>query len=154
EARLSSLPANVRWVSLDGYFQPSGNMDGDWQDRWKSLQQQLAREAEFRIAADLGMFQRISKLMNWGLAVENAWTRLFDTENVIACLSADDANPYSSIPLLLARHRGIPSVAVHHGALDYRMALKPLRSDRYLAKGELERDYLLQRCRIPTAKIV
>jgi hypothetical protein len=72
---------------------------------------------------------------------------------VVGCLSADDSNPYTRIPLLLALERKIPAVACHHGALDCRMALKNLRFSTYLAKGEMERDYLERTCGVDAGRI-
>jgi hypothetical protein len=72
---------------------------------------------------------------------------------VSACLSADDSNPYTRIPLLLAHQRGIPAIACHHGALDGHRAFKPSQFSIYLAKGEMERDYLERICAIDSARI-
>ena len=91
--------------------------------------------------------------MRWGIAVRDAWNQ-FRSEDVSACLCADDSNPYTRIPLILARNRGIPTLASHHGALDSKMALKTPHADVYLAKGEIERDYLLQRCGVDSDKVV
>ena len=93
-------------------------------------------------------------LIRWGVAARNAWIRLFESENIAGCLSADDVNPYTSLPLFIATQRNIPALAVHHGATDSRMAVKPLIADFYLAKGELERDYLLNTCRADPERIV
>ena len=66
----------------------------------------------------------------------------------------DDSNPYTRLPLILARNRGIPTVACHHGAMDSKMAVKAPYADIYLAKGEIERDYLLRSCGVPAEKVV
>jgi hypothetical protein len=55
--------------------------------------------------------------------------------------------------LLLAEQRGIPAIACHHGALDGRMAFKNPRFSNYLAKGEMERDYLERICGIEASRI-
>src|SRR5438874_6730915 len=90
----------------------------------------------------------------WGLAVRDAWNELFDSEKITACLCADDSNPYSRLPLIIAKKRGIPALACHHGALDNRMAIKKLHADLYLAKTEMERDYLVRVCRVTKERIV
>ena len=77
-----------------------------------------------------------------------------DAENITACLTADDGNPYTRLPLILARMRGIPALACHHGALDYAMAIKTNYADFYLAKTEMERDYLLNVCRLAPESVV
>src|SRR5206468_2038752 len=63
-------------------------------------------------------------------------------------------NPYSRLPLILAKSRGIPALACHHGALDSRMAIKEQHADFYLAKSDMERDYLLRVCRVSTKRVV
>jgi hypothetical protein len=45
-------------------------------------------------------------------------------------------------------------VDFHHGALDGRYVLKDLPCDLYLAKNEMERDYLVRRCGLPADRIV
>ncbi|HEY7617795.1 MAG TPA: hypothetical protein VH744_13400, partial [Terriglobales bacterium] len=80
--------------------------------------------------------------------------RLFESEDIVGCLCADDLNPYTRIPLLLAHKRGIPTLACHHGALAYGNAIKKLDADFYLAKSEMERDYLVRRCEVPAEKVV
>jgi hypothetical protein len=54
----------------------------------------------------------------------------------------------------LAKNRGIAAVACHHGALDQRMAIKKHHGDFYLAKGEMERDYLARVCLVQPEKLV
>jgi hypothetical protein len=156
DGELKSLPANVQMVSLDGYFAAVNRREEQsLLEKWEKLRKQLvANVPEFSLANDLGMFARVPGLMRWGLAIRNAWNRVFESENIAGCLSADDANPYTSIPLYLAQKRGIPALAVHHGALDYRMSLKAFHADLYLAKGELERDYLQRVCRAAPERIV
>jgi hypothetical protein len=69
-------------------------------------------------------------------------------------LCADDSNPYSRIPLILAKQNGIPAIACHHGAMDAWMAVKTLYADFHLAKSEMERDYLVRTCRVPARQII
>ena len=69
--------------------------------------------------------------------------RRFESENIVGCLCADDSNPYSRIPLILAKRNEVSTLACHHGALDAWMAIKTQHADFYLAKGEMERDYLV-----------
>jgi hypothetical protein len=54
----------------------------------------------------------------------------------------------------MAQKRGLPVLACHHGALDYQMAIKTNHADVYLAKSEMERDYLLRICSPAPKKIV
>jgi hypothetical protein len=102
----------------------------------------------------MGLLGRFPALLLWGLALRDAWSQVFESENVTACFCADDSNPPSSIPLIMARKRGLPVLACHHGALDYQVAIKTNHADVYLAKGEMERDYLRRICRLAPEKIV
>jgi hypothetical protein len=152
--RLASLPSNVRMISLDAYFERSDTAElTGLIEKWEKLQSRLD-SPEFRMASALGVLQRGCGLIRWGVAARNAWIRLFESENIAGCLSADDVNPYTSLPLFIATQRNIPALAVHHGAIDSRMSVKPLIADFYLAKGELERDYLLDTCRADPERIV
>lgn len=154
-ARPQSLPPNVACVSLSPYFcKPDKIEIASLRKAWHRLRRILVSAAEFQLADGLGILATIPRLLPWGIALRDAWNRLFDSENVIACFSADDSNPPSSIPLMLARQRSITTLACHHGALDYQAAIKPLRADFYLAKTELERDYLRRVCHMNPDKII
>ena len=75
-------------------------------------------------------------------------------ERISAVMCGDDSNIYTRLPVLLARQQGIPTLDFHHGALDGRFLLKNLSSDLYLAKGEMERDYLVRICRLPAERVI
>jgi hypothetical protein len=153
---LKSLPAHVSMASLDPYFTSTNQRDLDSVlVGWDKLRKRLTNcTEEFKMADATGVLGRIPSLLRWGVAARDAWNQVFETENVIACLCADDSNPYTRIPLILAKKQGIPALACHHGALDYRMAIKTNHADWYLAKGDMERDYLLRTCEIAPEKIV
>jgi hypothetical protein len=55
--------------------------------------------------------------------------------------------------VLLAARRKIPTVDFHHGAFDGRYLLKELPCDVYLAKNEMERDYLVRVCGLQAERI-
>jgi hypothetical protein len=55
--------------------------------------------------------------------------------------------------VLLAARRKIPTVDFHHGAFDGRYLLKELPCDVYLAKNEMERDYLVRVCKLPAERV-
>jgi len=154
-ARVASLPPNVESCSLDSYFSaPDQTEIAAILENWQTLKRRMiSRYPEFAAAEAAGILERIPALVPWGIAVRDAWLRLFDTQEVAACLTADDGNPYTRLPLILARMRGIPALACHHGALDYAMAVKTNYSDLYLAKTEMEADYLLNVCRMPGERI-
>jgi hypothetical protein len=109
---------------------------------------------EFNTAEAAGVFGRVPRLLHWGIGLRDAWSQVFECEEVAACLSADDSNPPSSIPLIIAKQRGLPAFACHHGALDYTMAIKVQHADFYLVKSEMEEDYLRSICQLAAEKIV
>jgi hypothetical protein len=57
------------------------------------------------------------------------------------------------MPLLIARQRGLPTVACHHGALDGGHLVKRSHADLVLAKGRMEKDYLVGKCGLAEEKI-
>jgi len=154
--KLKSLPSHVSMTSLDAYFVSTNQRDlSSVLQGWYALKQRLVNCAEeFKIADAVGALLRIPALLRWGLAARDAWNQVLETENVIACLCADDTNPYTRLPIILANKGRIPALACHHGALDSRMAMKTNYADWYLAKGDMERDYLLRQCEIAPEKIV
>ena len=155
-AKLTSLPTNVRLASLTPYFVASKKQEtASLIESWNSLRKQLIGGAEeFNTADSVGLLERIPSLLAWGIALRDAWNQVFESENVTACVSGDDSNPPSSIPLLLARKRGLPALACHHGALNYMMGIKVNHADFYLVKTEMEQDYLKRVCRVEPEKLV
>jgi len=153
--RLQSLPPNVFTVSLDAYFGSSSKGEDCLLDRWQALRHKLIREMkEFEAAERAGMLERIASGLRWGVNVRDAWSRVFEAEDITGCLCADDTNPYTRIPLVLAKNRGIVTLACHHGTLDSWMALKTVQADFYLTRSEMERDYLIQKCHVAREKVV
>ena len=155
-ARLTSLPKNVCSASLAPYFVPTDKRQIDCLlESWNGLRKHLVHSAEeFKMADVVGVLGRIPALLRWGIALRDAWNQLFESQNVTACLSGDDSNPPSSIPLILAKQRGLPAMAAHHGALDYMTAIKMNHADFYLAKSEMETDYMRRICHLAPEKIV
>jgi hypothetical protein len=155
-ARVNNLPSNVHTTSLDSYFvDPDRKEIGALTQSWESLKLRLISGAPEYSAADAtGLFDSIPGLMRWGVAVRDAWNRVFESETVIGCLCADDSNPYSRLPMILAANRRIPTLVCHHGAMDSKMAVKVAHADTYLAKGELEQDFLVQSCGVAAERVV
>jgi hypothetical protein len=155
-AKLRELPANVQMKSLDRYFSaPDASEISSLSERWEALRTRLIDSApEYESGAAVGLFDRIPSLLHWEITIRDAWKRLFDSENIRSCFSADHTNPYTRIPLLLAKHAGIPAVACHHGALDVWMAITTHDADYYIAKNEMEHDYMTRVCGINTAKVL
>jgi hypothetical protein len=150
------LPPNVRMASLTPYFASNDKREtASLLESWEYLRERLIGAAgEFKSAEEAGVLGRIPALVSWGVAIRGAWSEVFASQNVIACLCADDSNPLSSIPLIMAKKRGLPALACHHGALDYQMGIKTNQADSYLAKSEMERDYLQSICRVASDRIV
>jgi hypothetical protein len=154
-AAVSPVPANVGTLTLAGFAPESCDRDElrELEDGWNQLEQALEEQPVFRLPVHLEILKKGRRWLRWGLAIRDAWVRVFETRRLVGCLSADDTNPYTRIPLLLAEQRGIPAVACHHGALDGRMAYKNPRFSIYLAKGEMERDYLERICGVEASRI-
>jgi hypothetical protein len=154
--RLTILPSNVQMESLDSYF--SGVDESEIQSllgQWSRLEQKLkGSAAELAAASVSGVLANAKALLRWGIAVRNAWIAFFESHNISSCLCADDSNPYSRVPLILAGKRGIPAITCHHGALDSRVAIKKQHADLYLAKGEMENDFLTRVCQLAPNRIV
>jgi hypothetical protein len=155
-ARLKTLPPNISTTSLDSYFVTADRSEAAALAKaWESLKLLLIAGAqEYSAAEATGLFDRIPGLMRWGIAVRDAWNQVFESETVVGCLCADDSNPYTRIPLILAANHGIPTLVCHHGAMDSKMAVKVAHADTYLAKGEIERDFLLRSCGVSPEKVV
>jgi hypothetical protein len=154
-AAVSPIPSNVETASLAG-FATKGCDKHELQEleaSWKQMEQLLEEHPAFRLPVQLRILKKGPRWLRWGLTVRDAWIRVLETRPVVGCLSGDDSNPYTRIPLLLAEQRGISAVACHHGALDCGMAYKNLRFSNYLAKGEMERDYLERICGVDAGRI-
>jgi hypothetical protein len=125
----------------------------DLVNRWGVLRNDLKAVPELRILNELGCFDDFANRFARGLEIRDAWRNVLDSEPVQAVLCADDSNPYTHIPLLLAVHKGLPTIACHHGALDGRHLFKRNHADVVLAKGEMERDYLVRLCGLPSETV-
>jgi hypothetical protein len=149
------LPRNVAGAWLSSYASVRDRSDehADIERRWRSLLHELGRVAEFEILNQLGYLDSFPRRFRHGLEVRDAWRNVLDNEPVQAVLCADDSNPYTRIPLLLARERGLPNIACHHGALDSRYLYKRSYADVIWAKGKMEEHYLVQRCGVPRQKV-
>ncbi len=101
----------------------------------------------------LGFLDAFPQRFRHGFEVRDAWQNVLDAEPIQAVLCADDSNPYTRIPLLLAQARGLPNIACHHGALDGRYVFKRSYGDVIWAKGKMEEDYLVRKCGVPREKV-
>jgi len=153
---LASVPPNVLVTWLTLYFGATDKHEtASLLESWAKLRAWLINcAAEFRTAELGGFLGSGSAPFRWGIALRDAWLRFYASEHVTACLSADDSNPNSRIPVILAKKLRIPALACHHGALDFRMAIKVNHADLYLAKNEMELDYLRRICHLASDKTV
>jgi hypothetical protein len=152
---IEDLPKNVTgaWLSSYASVRNRRNENADMDCRLASLLNELRGVAEFEILNRLGYLDSFPRRFRRGLEVRDAWRNVLDTEPVQAVLCADDSNPYTRIPLLLARARGLANVACHHGALDGRYVFKRSYGDVIWAKGKMEEDYLVRKCGVPQEKV-
>lgn len=149
---LKNLPANMAVAWLRRYASVGGRSRKlellDLLERWDLLRRELMDVPECRTVDELGWFDEFPERFARGLEIRDAWRNVFDSEPVQAVVCADDTNPYTHIPLLLARQKRLPAIACHHGALDGRYMFKRNHADVLLAKGKMEEDYLVRLCGI------
>lgn len=122
-------------------------------ERWKELRRALSVHPELAVLCRTGLFDAFTFHLRQGLAVRNGWANVLDSEPVVSVLCTDEKNPYTRIPVLLAQRRGIAAVACHHGALDGRYLFSDIGADQFLAKSEMEWDYLVRTCGMPVEKV-
>jgi hypothetical protein len=125
----------------------------DLMERWGLLRTDLEFVPEFEAIAKLGCFDEFPSRFARGLEIRDAWRNVLQTEPVQAVICADDSNPYTHIPLLLAKEMGLPTISCHHGALDGRYLFKRAHADVVLAKGKMEEDYLARLCELPADRV-
>ena len=155
-ARKFDPPANVRIHDLAAYAKSESNLPeiNSILDRWRGLRAELCARPEFAMLSQAGVLDAFPGWFGDGLRARDAWREVLAREPVCGVLCGDDSNRYTRLPVLLAARRRIPTVDFHHGALDGRYLLKDLPCDLYLAKNEMERDYLLRVCGLPSGKVV
>jgi hypothetical protein len=154
---IESPPPNVAVTWLRRYASvrvPARKIEfSDLVLRWRGLASELKMVPEFRILSELGCLDDFPIRFAQGLEIRDAWRNVLDSEPVQAALCADDTNPFTHIPLLLAVQKGLPTIACHHGALDGRYMFKRDHADILLAKGKMEQDYLVRVCGLLPEKI-
>src|SRR5436305_7710671 len=153
---LAEASANVTMAKLASYAKDSLATSREYEDllqKWQIFRAELESVSEISLLRHLRCLDSFPKLLRQGLAIRDAWRRVLETEPVKAVLCADDSNPYTHIPVLLARNRGIPAIACHHGALDGAHLFKRSHADVILAKGRMEEDYLVRVCGVPEEKV-
>ncbi len=122
-------------------------------ERWAELKSELESFAELHALSRAGGLASVPGWIRDGIGARNAWRNVLESEPVTGILCGDDSNRYTRLPVLLGARRKIPTVDFHHGAFDGRYLLKTLACDVYLAKNEMERDYLLRVCGLPADRV-
>ena len=155
-ARRFAPPSNVQVRDLAAYastVSPAAEITS-LTERWTKLHAELQAFPEFRVLSQSGVLAAFPAWICDGIATRNAWREVLAREPIDGVLCGDDSNLYTRLPVMLAAQRHIPTVDFHHGALDGRYMLKDLPSDLYLAKTEMERDYLLRVCGLPAERVM
>jgi hypothetical protein len=152
---VKDTPRNVAatWLSLYASLRDRSAENAEMDGRWRSLLKELEETTEFEIFHRLGFLDAFPQRFRHGFEVRDAWQNVLDAEPIQAVLCADDSNPYTRIPLLLAQARGLPNIACHHGALDGRYIFKRSYGDVIWAKGKMEEDYLVRKCGVPRERV-
>ncbi len=149
-------PPNMQVRDLAAYAKavPPLAEIGTLRKSWDRLRVELQALPDLCVLSRTGLLNPISDWIRDGLYVRNAWREVLEREPVCGVLCGDDTNIHTALPVLLAARRKIPTVDFHHGAFDGRYLVKDLRCDVYLAKSEMERDYLVRVCGLPGERVV
>ncbi len=145
---IRNRPPNVaaRWLSSYASVRDRSKENADMEHRWQSLRKELEQVTEFETLNRLGYLDSFPRWLRRGFEVRDAWLNVLDTEPVQGVICADDSNPFTRLPLLLARERGLLNIGCHHGALDGRYMFKRRHPDVIWVKGKMEEDYLVRSC--------
>jgi hypothetical protein len=120
--------------------------------QWRGLKRDLETSSDALLVRSAAVLHNFEFLLKNGLRIRDAWRAVIEREHITAVLCADENNPNTRLPVLLAKRRGIPTTYCSHGALDTYVQIRGACSDRYLAKGEMEQDYLVRECGIPQTR--
>jgi hypothetical protein len=151
-------PANVQVCSLASYAQgasvPTQIERLGLLKKWEELlRDRFPTDRILGLATRLGMFEAFPAFLKTGLRVRDAWREVVAKEAVEAVLSADENNPFTRLPVVLARRRKVRTVSCDHGALNMIPGIRREYSDTFLASGEMARDYMINWCGLPAQKI-
>lgn len=158
DGEIKDLPAHIHSRSLAAYApRPrEKNTEGEITSlarQWEIVKKGLY-EAQPILLCTPGLFGEFYRTLQSCLRVRDAWRRALEREEIDCVLCADENNPFTRVPVLLARRRGVHTVYCSHGALDVNILLRGVCSDTYLAKGEMESEYLMKECGVPPERIV
>jgi hypothetical protein len=158
DGEIQDLPRHVERVPLAAYVPLPRNKATEREvaaltEKWYALQKKLRQSPDPVHSYVAGLFPDFARDLQVGLRIRDAWREVLDREQINSVLCGDEHNPYTRLPVLLARSRGVRTVHCTHGALDVNILLCGVCSDVYLAKGEMEKDYMVQQCGVPEDRI-
>ena len=159
DGAIRDLPRHVDSVPLAAYAPVPRNKATEREitamaGQWYALQRRLQQSKDPVISYAVGLFPDFARTLRVGMRIRDAWLEVLDRERISSVLGGDENNPYTRLPVLLARSRGVRTVNCSHGALDVNLLLRGICSDTYLAKGEMEKDYMVEQCGVPEERIV
>jgi hypothetical protein len=158
DGKVKDLPPHIRARSLAAYAPRPRNKTTELEiasltRQWQIIKKKLY-QTQPNLPLTLGLLDGFDHTLRNCLRMRDAWRDVFEREEIDCVLSADENNHYTRVPVLLARRRGVHTVYCSHGALDVTILLRGVCSETYLAKGEMERDYLIEECGVPRERIV
>jgi len=150
------LPENMEACDLAAYarVQPQASEIVALMEAWTKLKSHLQALEPLRLLSLAGILDQIPAFLHSLPFVRNAWRQVLEYEPVCSVLCGDDSNFVTSLPVVLAKKRNTPTIDFHHGALDGFYLFKDLPADLYLAKSEMERDYLVRLCGLPPTRVM
>ncbi|MBZ5666762.1 MAG: hypothetical protein LAO30_19430 [Acidobacteriia bacterium] len=159
DGAIHDLPPNVDSVPLAAYAPLPRNKNTGREitaltEQWREMQRRLQQSKDPVVSYAGGLFPDFARTLRVGMRIRDAWREVLDQERISSVLCGDENNPYTRLPVLLAKNRGVRTVHCSHGALDVNLLLRGICSDSYLAKGEMEKDYMTQECGVPEERIV
>jgi hypothetical protein len=157
DGAVQDLLRHVESSPLAGYAPPRNTTTeheiAALSEQWRALQASLQQSKDPVVSYAAGLFRGFARDLRVGLRIRDAWREVFDRERISSVLCGDENNPYTRLPVLLAQSRGVRTVYCSHGALDVNVLLRGICSDVYLAKGEMEKDYMVQQCGVPKERV-
>ncbi len=157
--RRVQLPANVELRSLAAYapgvLPPTENERVRLLKKWEELQKdRFAAHRVLELATTLHLLDGFPGFLKTGLRVRDAWREVIANEPIEAVFSADEHNPFTRLPTVLAKARNLRTVVCDHGALNLTFGIRRQCSDLYLASGEMAKDYITTWCGVPAEKVL
>jgi hypothetical protein len=158
DGAIRDLPRNVDSVPLAAYAPLPRNKATEREiaaltEQWCALKRRLQQSKDPVISYAVSLFPDFARTLRVGVRIRDAWREVLDRERIGSVLGGDENNPYTRLPVLLAGSRGVRTVNCSHGALDVNLLLRGICSDTYLAKGEMEKDYMVEQCGVPEERI-